>query len=360
VCLRYGTAGNEQRTCTLVKSEIAQLPLGKSCPAWAQAEASRYFRVDYRGRANKPAFAQRASIADAVATIGDLEALSRNGALDLDTVLARLQPQAAQRNRDVAQSLMWALGDLRPLAGDDLRPSWERWLQRLFGAQAKALGLSARAQDSDDTLRLRSALLDFLAADGNDAALQAQAARLALRWLDDRNAVDGTMVDSVLQAAARRGDRGLFDRMLAAIPAADWRERRSLYNALGAFGDTGIARSALALLLDPAHDYREASQIAWTMSNTPRGGALVYAFMKENFDALVARAPRDSAASFPRWAGSFCSEAGRADVESFFRERAPRYAGGPRNLAQTLERIDLCAAFKEKQQGKLKRFLTSF
>src|SRR4029079_9586883 len=125
------------------------------------------------------------------------------------------------------------------------------------------------------------------------------------------------------------------------------RERRSLYAALGAFDDPAIARSALALLLDPAHDYREASQIAWSMSNTPRGGALVYAFMKANFEALVARAPRDAAASFPRWAGSFCSQAERADVEEFFRARAPRYAGGPRNLAQTLERIDLCVAFRE-------------
>src|SRR6185369_2477458 len=175
--------------------------------------------------------------------------------------------------------------------------------------------------------------------EGNDAALQARARELALRLLDDRNAVDGTMVETVLQVAARRGDRELFERMLAALPAAGRRERRSLYTALGAFDDPAIARSALALLLDPAHDYREASQIAWTMSGTPRGGILAYDFMKANFDALVARAPRDSAAFFPRLAGTFCSEAGRADVEAFFRERAPRYAGGPRNLAQTLEQI---------------------
>ena len=79
--------------------------------------------------------------------------------------------------------------------------------------------------------------------------------------------------------------------------------------------------------------------------------------MKANFDALVARAPRDSAAYFPRWAGSFCSAAGRADVEDFFGERAPRYTGGPRILAQTLERITLCAAFKERQQASLATFL---
>ena len=57
-------------------------------------------------------------------------------------------------------------------------------------------------------------------------------------------------------------------------------------------------------------------------------------------------------------AGSRISaSAARADVEDFFRERAPRYAGGPRLLAQTLERIALCAAFKERQQASLSAFL---
>jgi alanyl aminopeptidase len=357
VCLRYGSDAGEQRLCALIKSEIAQLPLGKTCPAWAEAEPSRYYRVEYRGRAGARPTPGPTSIAATVAEIGDLEALARSGALGLDEALSRLQRHAAHRNRDIAQSLIWVFGDLRPLVADDLRPNWERFLGRLFGAQAKALGLAARAQDSDDTLRLRPTLVEFLAADGNDAALQAQATNLAQRWLADRNALDGTMVETVLQAAARRGDRGLYERLLATIPAASRRERRLLYAALGSFGDPALARSALALMLDPAHDYREASQIAWSMSGAPRGAERVFAFTMENFDALAARAPRDAAASFPRWAGSLCSEAGRAGVEEFFRDRAPRHTGGPRILAQTLERIALCAAFKERQQAGLSAFL---
>lgn len=358
VCVRHDAGGGrEKRVCALVKSEIQQVPLGRQCPAWAVAEASRYYRVAYRGRAGGAA-AGATSIAATVAAIGDLEALGRNGALGVDAILARLQPNAAHRNRDVAQSLTSALADLRPLVADDVRPNWERWVGRLFGAQAKALGFAARPHDSDDTLRLRPTLIDFLAAEGNDATLNAEAAKLAFRAMADRKALDGTMTDTVLQAAARRGDRELFDRLVAAIPAAaDRRERRAYYNALGSFRDPAIARSALALVLNPAHDYREVSQIAWTLSSTPAGGVLVFNFVKENFDALVARAPRDAAASFPRWAGSFCSEAGRAEVEDFFRERAPRYAGGPRTLAQTLERITLCAAFKDRQQANLSKFL---
>jgi hypothetical protein len=83
----------------------------------------------------------------------------------------------------------------------------------------------------------------------------------------------------------------------------------------------------------------------------------VFEFAKANFDALAARAPRDAPAFFPRWAAGFCSEAGRAEVEDFFGERAPRYTGGPRILAQTLEQITLCSAFKARQQPALASFL---
>ncbi|MGH8765566.1 MAG: ERAP1-like C-terminal domain-containing protein, partial [Burkholderiales bacterium] len=169
------------------------------------------------------------------------------------------------------------------------------------------------------------------------------------------------VAEAIVQAAARHGDRELFDRLRAAVASTqDRRERRILYLALGSFGDQGIARSALALILDPVHDYREAIQIAWSLTETPRGSVLAYAFVKVNFDSLVSMAPLDAAAYYPRMAGNFCSEEQRADVEAFFRERAPRFAGGPRILAQTLERIHLCAAFKHKQQASLAAFLEKY
>jgi len=361
VCLRYGGDGGEQRACTLMTGENALFPLGKTCPDWVAAESSRYYRVEYRGRADKVDAARESPVADTVAAIGDLEALTRNGAISLDAALRRLQPLARSGNRDIAQSLIWTLADLRPLIAGDRWPNWERYVNKLFAGQARALGLAARPQDSEDTLRLRPTVVSFLASDGNDRVLRAEATRLALRWLDDHTAIDGNMVEVLLQAAARHGDRGLFERFRdAALAAKDLRDRRSLYLALGSFQDPAIAESALALILDPAHDYRDAFLIAWTQSGTPLGGARAYDFMKANFDALVARAPRDAAAYWPRLGGGFCSEAQRADVENFFGDRAARYAGGPRILAQTLERIGLCAAFKQKQQASLSRFLRRY
>jgi alanyl aminopeptidase len=99
-------------------------------------------------------------------------------------------------------------------------------------------------------------------------------------------------------------------------------------------------------------------QIAWTQAETPRGAARVHDFAKQNFDALAARAPRDAPAYYPRWAAALCGEAERADVEAFYAERAPRFIGGPRILAQTLEGISLCTALKEAQGPRLAAFLS--
>jgi alanyl aminopeptidase len=354
VCLRYGGPGRERRSCTLLTAESASLPLTGACPAELRAEAARYYRVEYQPAGKLP---RRLPAADLVAGIGDLSALVQGGSLGVDELLGRLSPLAGDPRRDVAQSLISAIGELRPLVEEKQRASWARWTSRLFGRQARALGFAPAPGESDDRLRLRPALIELVAGEGDDPALQAEARRLALRWLDDRGAVDGTMVDTVLQAAARRGGRAFFDRLRAALPGAtDHRDRRSIYAALGAFEDPALAGEAFALLLDPAYEYREAQQVAWTHAGLPLGGRQLHAFVKANFDALVARAPRDAAASFPNWAGG-CSEAERDDVEAFYRDRSPRYAGGPRVLAQALERITLCSAFKARQQAAFANFL---
>ncbi len=361
VCLRHGGTSGEQLACTLMKSEIAILPLGKSCPAWVAVHPSRYYRVAYQGLKAGFSATRRDSLAETVAEIGDLDALARNGTIALGSALERLLPYAARRNRDVAQSLIWTLGDLRPLIAEESRSNWQRFAGKLFARRARELGFTPRPHDSEDTLRLRPALIEFLAAEGNDPALHSQATLLAMGWLGDRSTLDGTMAETVLQAAARRGDRELYERLRASVLAiGDRRDRRIIYVALGSFQDPGIARSALALILDPAHDYREAVQILWGQPATPQGSRRAFEFIKGNFDALVARAPRDAAAYYPHMAGGFCSAADLAEVEDFFRDRAPKFAGGPRILAQVLERISLCAAFKQKQQASLSTFLRRY
>ncbi len=159
----------------------------------------------------------------------------------------------------------------------------------------------------------------------------------------DRNAVDPGLVDVVLVTATRTGDAALFDALLAEARATQDRlARRYLMMALFAFTDPALAQKGLALLLDPAFDVRES----WTALQNgywwnPTRGA-TNEFIIANFDALAKTVERDTPGHWPVYASGLCAESDRAALAAFWKERAPRYAGADRELANALEAIELC------------------
>jgi alanyl aminopeptidase len=68
----------------------------------------------------------------------------------------------------------------------------------------------------------------------------------------------------------------------------------------------------------------------------------------------------DFAAYLPMVGAGFCSAPERAEVEAFFKPKVEGYAGGPRILAQALERIDLCIARRAALGPSLAEFLKRY
>ena len=357
VCVRYAANGAERRACTLLQSARAELSLGTACPTTLAVDTARYYRTKYEDAALQRIAAPRDEAAT-VALIGDAAALTHNGAIDLAQALQSVQPFAASPNRHVAQSLIAVVDDFGPIVPDALRPNEARWVRAMFGPQAHRLGLEPKPGETEEVRQLRPVLAGFLMEAGDDAALGAQAVVLAKRWLQNRAAVDAGMLRTVLDGAARHGDQELFELFHAELrKTQDRRERADLFTAFGSFRDPALIDRALALLLNNEYDIREAMRIGWTLSEDPRHGRKAYEFMKRNFDALVARLPRDAAAQFPHWGERLCDQAAHDDMEAFFRERIGKFTGGPRILAQALENISLCVAFKDRQQASLVQFL---
>jgi alanyl aminopeptidase len=74
----------------------------------------------------------------------------------------------------------------------------------------------------------------------------------------------------------------------------------------------------------------------------------------------VARIPREAQGNIPSVVSGFCDAEHRADVASFFQDRAPKLLGGARTLAQSLEEIDLCIALKREQGPSVSSFLKAW
>jgi alanyl aminopeptidase len=125
---------------------------------------------------------------------------------------------------------------------------------------------------------------------------------------------------------------------------------------MGAFRDPAIAESALSLVLSKEFDPRESWRIMQQASREPQTRDLAYQFVKGNFDRLVEQLPRDFGAFLPSVGQGYCDPEHRVDVETFFKDRSTRFAGGPRILANVLEGIDLCVALKRVQERSVEAF----
>ena len=96
----------------------------------------------------------------------------------------------------------------------------------------------------------------------------------------------------------------------------------------------------------------------------PETRELPFQFVQQNLDKLLKVIPRevgeDYGANLPFAGGAFCDASHRASVQTFFADRIKDFNGGPRNLAQVLERIDLCIAERKTLAPELSTFLDKY
>jgi alanyl aminopeptidase len=362
VCARTGDPG-AATTCTLLTGTSGSLELPGACPARVLANARNgYYRVLYTGTSLRKLLADggtHLTASERVTTLSDLAALARSGDVPMAAALALAPAFANDPDRPVVEAVQRIAAAPRDLlVSDQMRPYYRRFVSDVFGARARSLGWKPKPGEDDDTELLRESLVPFVAREGDEPALVAEATRLARAWLADRGAVDAQIAPAVLDVAARHGDMELFHAYLAeAKKSVDRRERTRLLGALGLFQDPSVVPVALSLTLSPEFDARETVSILRGEASSRATRPAAWAFLKANFDALAARLPRESPARFPMLASGFGDAASRSDVETFFRDKAPRYMGGPRVLAQTLEQIQLRAALKAAQEKSVTEFL---
>jgi cytosol alanyl aminopeptidase len=341
------------------------LEAAKSCPAWVLPNDG--MKGYYRSRlAEKGAVAnlfaaggKQLSMPEKVGLLGDLSALVKTGDVELGEALALVPGLVAEDNR---HTLSAAAGFVGGLGGDflpeALRPRYEALVRKTFGPKAKKLGFKVAATDDDDLRLVRPLVLSMAGREGKDPAVRKEALTLGTAWLTDRKAIHADVIDTALAVAIDEGGAEFYDKVLAAAKAEkDRRDRVRMISALTSARNPALVSRGLPLTLTADFDPRESISFMWGATSDYRTRPLAFAFVKENFDALVARLPKDAGASLPFVASSFCDLKIRSESEAFFTGRSTKYTGGPRNLAQSLEYIDLCVAYRARQQASAAAFI---
>jgi ERAP1-like protein len=181
---------------------------------------------------------------------------------------------------------------------------------------------------------------------------------VADRWLKDHRATSPELANAALHLSAIAGDAGFYETLHAAAKAEkDRLDRQRILEAMGAFRDLDLVQRGFRIAMSDEFDPRESIFLIWNASHEPQTREAALRFVEENFDAIVARMPRDYGAILPGIAGSFCDAEHQEVLETFFRPRARKFPGGDRRYAQTLEQVRQCAAFRAKAGPALTAWL---
>jgi alanyl aminopeptidase len=375
VCVRYGSGNTGQSACKLVSQPKVDWALKtKSCPAWVQANdnAVGYYRVDYEKRLladlTNGDVDRRLPAAERVDFIGNARALAGAGKLAAGDSLGLVEVFHSDPERYVVEgALALALQPRLHLVPEDLKPNYQRFLQKNFGARARELGWIPKPGESDDVRLLRPTLVPDIATYGGDEELAKEGRALAEKWLQDRNSVDPNMVAAVLRTAAYYGDKALFEKFLAQYKESkDRQERQRLLRALAFFRDPSTIRAAEQAVLSGEIPMVQGGgylllSAGQSWAETRR---MPFDFLKAHYDEILKDRPTGGGSDFggllPRVGQSYCSAESRDALKNFFEPKVDKLTGAPRTLSQVLESIDVCIAQKSAEQPSVEALLKKY
>ena len=366
VCIKYP----DGRDCALLDSKEMSMPLkkAKACPAWilVNPELGGYYHVRYEGDLLQNLIGKgfdNLNLAERAALIGDTSALTASGAVKPSQSLALAARVKDAPEHELVDTAIGITASIERMVTPELRPNYARFVQKMFGERARSLGWLHRDSDSEEAKILRNSMVPFVAGTGEDAGLRTDARALALQWLTDHSALPRDMTGAILGIAAHQGDTELFNRFVTAAKAEkDQVAREQILGALGSFRNPELVRAAEDLYLTGGFDSRETWPLLFAGAGQPETRRFAFDFVRKNIDAIEQKVTSgitggEGNSALIQVAGGFCDEAGRAEAAAFFGTRAAKYTGGPRTLAQTLERIHQCAVRVQANSGDVVAFL---
>lgn len=353
--------------CTLLTEGEGTLALG-ACPTWVMpnSEGAGYYHFTMASEELKklagPAYAlltprERLSFAD------NVRAALHSGTLSFEDGMAILAPMANDSNPQVASMPMELLTVAHEsLVSDALRARVEEVGRQIYGPVAARIGWEPRKGETIPEQKFRHRVLTFLAAKVRDPRVVAEAVRRgrAYAGLEDGQfhpeVVTPELASLALQMAVREGGQGVYDALTGRLAKTqDSVQRRRILNALAAAKGELLERT-LALLLDSQLRKNERlvtlfEAVGWLDSRDT-----VWNAYRKEFDQLVTLMPESHARASIGLGATFCDPAHLEQVKQFLSDRAPKLPGGKRQLAQALETMKLCIAFRDAQAGSAERF----
>jgi len=349
----------KQPKCELLASAEQTLTVPSSAIFFADAGDKGYYRSVYAPKENQAILSGIETALTPVERIGfagNAWALMRSGRASVGDYLNLAAGLKNDPNAAVIENVASALSAVsdRIATGPD-RDLLAAWVRQQFGPaydRVKALPPTASLEQH----QLRATLFEVLGRIGRDPQVMAEAQRQTEMYIQNPASIDPAMARTVLSIATANGDSHLFDQFLKLSQTATNPDvQTAALFSLANFHDPVLLRRALdyatsgrvrnqdsAFFFVIALRNRDTQQVAWQ-------------YIQDNWDKVHAQITTMMGARLVGSTGSFCSEAKRTTVQTFFSTH--KVMAADRALKSAEDAIGDCVALRAAQQSNLTAWL---
>ena len=357
ICAKFGYADTSVKKCELMKGRKATLS-SKEKADWVMPNenGAGYYRftLDTAGWASLVANIDKLNTREALTVQDSLVSAYRAGEVESAVFLKGLEAFAKHPEYDVASGAGALLGFM------DSELDAEEGVAKLVRDMFADRYAANVGKDTVEGNLLAPTLASRLVYLGQDEKLTAEmaakgAAYLGLNGKANKKAVAPNLAGLALaQAMKANGDKAYAPLLELATNGSAF-EKGTALGALAATTDKSIANKLrdLALDADSPLTGRQANSLVGGLISSDEHGDDTWAWLKENFAVFVERkVPDVRLGGMPGFARG-CSVESRDEAKAFFESQADIIPGYERSLAQTVERIELCAALKDAKAKEL-------
>ena len=313
------------------------------------------FTLDTAGWASLIANLDKINTPEALSAQDSLVAAYRAGEVESAVFLKGLEAFAKHPEYDVASGAGALLGFMESEL--DAKDGVAKLVRDMF-AERYAANVGKDTVEGNLLVPTLASRLVYL---GQDEKLTAEMASkgadyLGLNGKANKKAIAPNLAGLALaQAMKANGDKA-YGPLLELATNGSAFEKGTALGALAATTDKTIADKLrdLALDADSPLTGRQANSLVDSLIGSNDHGEDTWNWLKDNFATFVERkVPDVRLGGMPGFGGGFCSARRRDEVKSFFESQADIIPGYERSLAQTVERIELCAALKDAKAEEL-------
>ena len=355
--------GDESKSqCFLLKEQSETIALNtERCPdaLLPNTGGTSYYRWSQPARQWAPLLASfdKLSITEQISVASSLSAAVNAGTMNLRDYLAAVPPITRSDSWRVAIAPRADLYKIKEfVASEEERLALEGKLREWY--QPRLDELNSMESLRPDQEQFRMFMMSTLALGAHDPVIRSQLAEMAAAYtgfggdeLLHDDAIDPNLTYIALLVATDEYGKPFTDLLWKQFRASDnAHDRVNLLSAMAYSIDPDIAETMRGRILSPDLMDNEISPIIWGQMGREKNRGPMWDWTKVHMAKLLERIPNWRKGQVASYFNTFCSRDQADDIETVFSPMIDTLESGPRNLANALETIRLCAAFVDSHK----------